>query len=164
VQKDCSKLKALQELADDSSSRSSSGSRRSSSSTRSSSRRKETAKKLEKHVKKQFANYSKELAALKEESNISSNESVEPGLSFCIIGATLKQAIKTGVLDDLDLWTGTLFDTQSTDDVFCNKKYLRNDWCYYREHTAALSEQREVLGRVLGTARGEGNEMCQSTG
>jgi hypothetical protein len=128
VQKDCSKLKALQDLADkadDSSSRSSSGRRRSSSSTRSSSSRKETAKKQEKHMKKQFANYSKELAALKEESSISSNESAEPGLSFCIIGVTLKQAIKTGVLDDLDLRTGTLFDTQSTDDVFCNKKYLR---------------------------------------
>jgi hypothetical protein len=35
------------------------------------------------------------------------------------------------------------------------------DWCYYREHTAAFPKQREVLGRVLGPARGEGNEMCQ---
>jgi hypothetical protein len=70
-------------------------------------------------MKKQFANYSKELAALKEESSISSNESAGSGLSFCIIGATLKQAIKTSVLDDLDLRTVILFDTQSTDDVFC---------------------------------------------
>jgi hypothetical protein len=48
VQNDCSKLKALQELADkadNSSSRSSSRSTRSGSSSRSSSRRKETAKK-----------------------------------------------------------------------------------------------------------------------
>jgi hypothetical protein len=75
-------------------------------------------------MKKQFANYSKELAALKEESSISSNESTGSGLSFCIIGATLKQAIKSGVLDDLELRTVILFDTQSTDDVFCNKKYL----------------------------------------
>jgi hypothetical protein len=77
-------------------------------------------------MKKQFANYSKGLAALKEASNISSNESTGSGLSFCIIGATLKQAIKTGVLDDLDLRTVILFDTQSIDDVFCNKKYLTN--------------------------------------
>jgi hypothetical protein len=35
------------------------------------------------------------------------------------------------------------------------------DWCYYREHTAAFPKQKEVLGRVLGPARGEGNEMCQ---
>jgi hypothetical protein len=32
---------------------------------------------------------------------------------------------------------------------------------YYREHTAAFPNQQEVLGRVLGPARGEGNEMCQ---
>jgi hypothetical protein len=35
------------------------------------------------------------------------------------------------------------------------------DWCYYREHTAAFPKQREVLGRVLGHARGDGNEMSQ---
>jgi hypothetical protein len=35
------------------------------------------------------------------------------------------------------------------------------EWCYYREHTATFPNQQEVLGRVLGPARGEGNEMCQ---
>ena len=35
------------------------------------------------------------------------------------------------------------------------------EWCYFREHTAAFPNQQEVLGRVLGPARGEGNEMCQ---
>jgi hypothetical protein len=35
------------------------------------------------------------------------------------------------------------------------------EWCFYREHTAAFPNQQEVLGRVLGPARGEGNEMCQ---
>ena len=35
------------------------------------------------------------------------------------------------------------------------------EWCYFREHTAAFPMQKEVLGRVLGPARGEGNEMCQ---
>jgi hypothetical protein len=34
-------------------------------------------------------------------------------------------------------------------------------WCYYREHTAKFPNQQEVLGRVLGPARGEGNEMAQ---
>jgi hypothetical protein len=35
------------------------------------------------------------------------------------------------------------------------------EWCYFREHTAAFPNQQEVLGRVLGPARGEDNEMCQ---
>ena len=35
------------------------------------------------------------------------------------------------------------------------------EWCYYHEKTAAFPHNREVLGRVLGPARGEGNEMAQ---
>ena len=35
------------------------------------------------------------------------------------------------------------------------------EWCYYCEHTAAFPNNREVLGRVLGPVRGEGNEMAQ---
>ena len=35
------------------------------------------------------------------------------------------------------------------------------EWCYFRDHTAAFPQQKEVLGRVLGPAHGEGNEMCQ---
>jgi hypothetical protein len=34
-------------------------------------------------------------------------------------------------------------------------------WCYYREHTARFPFNREVLGRVLGPAKGEGNDMAQ---
>jgi hypothetical protein len=34
-------------------------------------------------------------------------------------------------------------------------------WCYYREHTAKFPFNREVLGRVLGQAKGEGNDMAQ---
>ena len=34
-------------------------------------------------------------------------------------------------------------------------------WCYYCEHTAAFPHNCEVLGWVLGPARGEGNEMAQ---
>jgi hypothetical protein len=35
------------------------------------------------------------------------------------------------------------------------------DWCYYREQKAKFPFNREVLGRVLGPAKGEGNEMAQ---
>ena len=35
------------------------------------------------------------------------------------------------------------------------------EWCYYHEHTVAFPHNREVLGRVLGPAHGEGNEMAQ---
>ena len=35
------------------------------------------------------------------------------------------------------------------------------EWCYYREQTAAFPHNREVLGRVVGPACGEGNEMAQ---
>ena len=35
------------------------------------------------------------------------------------------------------------------------------EWCYFRDHTAAFPNNKEVLGRVLGPARGAGNEMSQ---
>ena len=35
------------------------------------------------------------------------------------------------------------------------------EWCYCREQTAAFPHNHEVLGQVLGPARGEGNEMAQ---
>ena len=35
------------------------------------------------------------------------------------------------------------------------------EWCYFRDHTAAFPNNKEVLGRVLGPARGVGNEMAQ---
>ena len=35
------------------------------------------------------------------------------------------------------------------------------EWCYYHEQMAAFPHNREVLGRVLGPAQGEGNEMAQ---
>ena len=34
------------------------------------------------------------------------------------------------------------------------------EWCYYREQGADFPFNKEVLGRVLGPARGEGNEMA----
>jgi hypothetical protein len=35
------------------------------------------------------------------------------------------------------------------------------DWCYFREKKEKFPFNREVLGRVLGPAKGEGNEMAQ---
>ena len=40
-------------------------------------------------------------------------------------------------------------------------QYKWYDWCYYREHTAKFPHNQEVLGHVLGPARGEGNKMAQ---
>ena len=40
-------------------------------------------------------------------------------------------------------------------------QYAWYEWCYFCEHTSAFPTNREVLGRVLGPARGEGNVMCQ---
>jgi hypothetical protein len=36
-------------------------------------------------------------------------------------------------------------------------------WCYYRENTSKFPFNREILGRILGPAKGEGNEMTQWT-
>ena len=35
------------------------------------------------------------------------------------------------------------------------------NWCYFRDHKAPFPHNQEVLGRVLGPARGEGNELAQ---
>ena len=35
------------------------------------------------------------------------------------------------------------------------------EWCYFWEHTAQFPHNQEVLGHVLGPARGEGNKMAQ---
>ena len=35
------------------------------------------------------------------------------------------------------------------------------EWCYYHEQTTAFPHNCEVLGWILGPARGEGNEMAQ---
>ena len=35
------------------------------------------------------------------------------------------------------------------------------NWCYFRDHKAPFPHNQEVLGRVLGPARGEGNELSQ---
>ena len=35
------------------------------------------------------------------------------------------------------------------------------EWCYFRDQTAEFPNNNEVLGRVLGPARGAGSEMAQ---
>ena len=35
------------------------------------------------------------------------------------------------------------------------------EWCYYCEQTDAFPHNHEVLGRLLGPAQGEGNEIAQ---
>ena len=35
------------------------------------------------------------------------------------------------------------------------------EWCYYIEQTSGFLLQREILGCILGPAKGEGNEMAQ---
>ncbi len=40
-------------------------------------------------------------------------------------------------------------------------QYKWYDWCYFREQKEKFPFNKEVLGRVLGPARGEGNEMAQ---
>ena len=40
-------------------------------------------------------------------------------------------------------------------------QYRWYEWCYFRDQTAAFPNNKEVLGRVLGPARGAGNEMAQ---
>ena len=40
-------------------------------------------------------------------------------------------------------------------------QYGWDEWCYFRDQTAAFPNNKEVLGRVLSPARGAGNEMAQ---
>ena len=40
-------------------------------------------------------------------------------------------------------------------------QYAWYEWCYFRDQTAAFPNNKEVLGRVFGPARGAGNEMAQ---
>jgi hypothetical protein len=48
-----------------------------------------------------------------------------------------------------------------TGDISNLCQYQFYQWCYSREKSAPFPHNQEVLGRVLGPARGEGNEMAQ---
>ncbi len=40
-------------------------------------------------------------------------------------------------------------------------QYAWYDWCFYREQSSKFPFDKEILGRVLGPAKGEGNDMAQ---
>ena len=46
-------------------------------------------------------------------------------------------------------------------DVSNLHQYKRYDWCYVGDQKQKFPFNREVLGRVLGPVKGEGNEMAQ---
>ena len=52
-------------------------------------------------------------------------------------------------------------ETSEVGDISNLTQFKFYDWCYYREQGAAFPNDKEVLGRILGPARGEGNEMAQ---
>ena len=46
-------------------------------------------------------------------------------------------------------------------DISSLAQYSWYEWCYFREQSAQFPFNKEVLGRILGPARGDGNEMIQ---
>ena len=70
-----------------------------------------------------------------------------------------------------DLTTKTMFSLQGSNahtaligeegDISSLCQYAWYDWCYYREQSAMFPFNKEILGRVLGPASGEVNEMAQ---
>ena len=51
--------------------------------------------------------------------------------------------------------------TNTEGDISNLSQYAWYDWCYFREKRNKFPHNQEVLGRVLGPARGDGNEMSQ---
>lgn len=52
-------------------------------------------------------------------------------------------------------------ETNEVGDILNLTQFKFYDWCYYCEQAAAFPHDKEVLGQVLGPARGKGNEMAQ---
>ena len=53
------------------------------------------------------------------------------------------------------------FGVQGDISNLCNFDWY--DWCYYREESDHLfPKQKELLGRVLGPSKNEGNQMAQN--
>ena len=46
-------------------------------------------------------------------------------------------------------------------DISSLGQFVWYEWCYFCEHTTQFPHNQEVLGRVLGPARGEGNKIAQ---
>ena len=51
------------------------------------------------------------------------------------------------------------FGTDGDISALC--QYAWYEWCYFRDQSAGFPDNKEVLGRILGPARGAGNEMAQ---
>jgi len=70
-----------------------------------------------------------------------------------------------------NLTASSLFQTRGTNpftattndvgDISSLSQYKFYEWCYFRDQQAAFPNDKEVLGRILGPAKGEGNEMSQ---
>ena len=54
--------------------------------------------------------------------------------------------------------TDMLGETGDISNIYTYKWYA---WCYFRENTEGFPFNREILGRILGPAKGEGNKMAQ---
>ena len=52
-----------------------------------------------------------------------------------------------------------LFSEEGDVSNLCQFKW--HEWCHCQENTNKFPFNREILGRVLGPAKGEGNEMAQ---
>ena len=67
-------------------------------------------------------------------------------------------AKSTFTLHGSNAYTAT---TSKEGDISNLCQYDWYEWCYFRDHGAGFPFNKEVLGRVLGPSRGEGNEMAQ---
>ena len=74
---------------------------------------------------------------------------------MCIYNTTAKEHFKICRSNPHPLTTGEEGGISNL------RQYGWYDWCYYCEHAARFLFNQEVLGRVLGPAHGEGNEMAQ---
>ena len=69
---------------------------------------------------------------------------------------TLQPKMHLGSMDPL--LTHLPLVMKETSQICANAWY---EWCYFRDQTAALLNNKEVLGRVPDPARGSGNGMAQ---
>ena len=51
--------------------------------------------------------------------------------------------------------------TSEEDDISNRFRFKWYDWCYYRDNKSKFPFNKELLGRILGPARGEGDQMSQ---
>ena len=73
----------------------------------------------------------------------------------CIHNLTAKGRFN---LHGSNAYTDLLSETGDISNLCTYKWY---EWCYFRENKAKSPFNREILGRILGPAKGEGNEMAQ---